>query len=59
MFKSSSDDAKNMKIEERKLEGRDNSDNVYTRTELLKKSYSERNELFKNNPEAFRKAMEN
>ena len=58
MFKSSSDDAKNMKIEERKLENRDNSD-VYTRTELLKKSYSERNELFKNNPEAFRKAMEN
>lgn len=57
MFKSS-DSVKNMKIEERKLENRSNEDNVYTKSELLKKSYSERNELFKNNPEAFRKAME-
>lgn len=57
MFKSS-EDAKNMKIEERKLANRDSDDNIYSKSELLKKSYNERNELFKSNPEAFRKAME-
>jgi len=44
------------KVEEHKLEQGDNR-TTYTRSDLLKKPYNERIEIFNKNPEAFREAM--
>lgn len=46
------------KIEEHKLDEK-KEDSTFTRAELLKKSYAERQQIFESNPEAYTEAMKN
>lgn len=47
------------KYEEHKLPDNTDEGGVYTKSEILKKTYAERAKLFEDNPEAFRTAMAN